>query len=135
MQIRTRRQADDVVQFSNHLKTVRTKQGLSQSELANQAGITRQAVSSIESNLYLPTTGVALRLASVLTCRVEDLFGLVPIEDVIEGEFIGQRPQHDPKTPPVRVKVSTIGRRMIVRPVADLGEQLSFAVPADGYIT
>ena len=128
-------QQSDTTQYSNHLKAVRSKQGFSQSELASRAGITRQAISSIESNLYLPTTAVALRLASVLTCRVEDLFGLVPTEDVIEGELIGPHPPHDPNTSSVRVKVSTIGRRTVVRPVADLGELLSFAVPADGYIT
>jgi len=52
--------------FSNHLKLLRTQKGFSQGELAARAGITRQAVSSIESNLYLPTTAVALHLASVL---------------------------------------------------------------------
>jgi putative molybdopterin biosynthesis protein len=133
MRIRTRRQAD-VVQFSNHLKALRTKQGFSQGELANRAGITRQAVSSIESNRYLPTTAVALRLASILTCRVEDLFGLVQTEEIIEGTLIG-RPPEETQTQSIRVKISTVRRRMIVRPVADLGEQLSFAVRADGYIT
>ena len=36
--------------------------------------MTRQAVSAIESDLYLPSTAVALRLTGVLSCRVEDLF-------------------------------------------------------------
>ncbi|MDX2252002.1 MAG: substrate-binding domain-containing protein, partial [Nitrospira sp.] len=36
---------------------------------------------------------------------------------------------------PIRVKVSTVGKRTVVRPVSDLGEHLSFAVPADGYVT
>ncbi|MDK2743084.1 MAG: helix-turn-helix domain-containing protein [Nitrospira sp. BO4] len=134
MKIQTKQQ-ENAVQFSNHLKSVRTKNGFSQGELARRAGMTRQAVSSIESNLYLPTTAVALRLASVLTCRVEDLFALIPAEDIIEGELIGQRVEKEPTISPIRVKVSTIGRRMIVRPVADLGGQLSFAIPADGYIT
>jgi len=134
MQIETRRQAN-AVQFSNHLKSVRTKQGFSQGELANRAGITRQAVSAIESNLYLPTTAIALRLAAVLSCRVEDLFRLIPVDDVIEGTLIGWLPQVDAHTILIRVKVSTVGKRTIVRPVADLGEQLCFAVPADGYLT
>jgi putative molybdopterin biosynthesis protein len=114
-------------QFSNLLKTVRTQRGLSQSELAAQAGITRQAVSSIESNLYLPTTAVALRLASVLACHVEDLFSLVPTENIVEGQLIGSLPQAETNTHPIRVKVSSVGKRTVVRPVTDLGEQLSFA--------
>lgn len=128
-------QHKNTVQFSNHLKPVRTRQGLSQSELAARAGITRQAVSSIESNVYLPTTAVALRLASVLACRVEDLFSLTQAEESIEGTFIGRFPQTESQTQSIRVKVSTVGKRTVVRPVADLGEQLSFAVPADGYIS
>jgi molybdate-binding protein/DNA-binding XRE family transcriptional regulator len=125
----------NIVQFSNHLKSIRTKKGLSQVELASRAGVTRQAVSAIESNLYLPTTAVALRLASVLACRVEDLFSLVPSEGFIEGTLAGRLPQV--QTPPqsIRVKVSIVGKRTVVRPVTDLGEQLSFAIPADGYIT
>ena len=123
-----------LLQFSNHLKSFRTQKSLSQGQLANQTGITRQAISAIESNLYLPTTVIALRLASVLNCRVEDLFSLTPHEDSLEGILIGHLPSRTSSTSPVRVKVSTIGKRTIIRPVTDLGEQLSFAVPADGYI-
>jgi molybdate-binding protein/DNA-binding XRE family transcriptional regulator len=120
--------------FSNNLKSLRTQKGFSQSELAARAGITRQAVSSIESNLYLPTTAVALHLASVLACRVEDLFSLGATEDIVEGKLIGHLPQSDIKTSPIRVKVSTVGSKTVVRPVTGLGEMLSFTVPADGYV-
>ena len=120
--------------FSNHLKSFRTQRNLSQGQLATRSGVTRQAVSAIESNLYLPATAVALRLASVLDCHVEDLFSLAPTEDIIEGTLIGHLPKTE-RTQPIRVKVSTIGKRMVVRPVTDLGEQFSFAVPADGYVT
>ena len=128
-------EAELIPQFFNRLKSFRTQKSLSQGQLATQAGITRQAVSAIESNLYLPTTAVALRLASVLACRVEDLFSLVPTEDIIEGTLIGHLPHAEARAQPIRVKVSTIGKRTVVRPVTDLGEQLSFAVPADGYVT
>ncbi|MBI3356894.1 MAG: helix-turn-helix domain-containing protein [Nitrospirae bacterium] len=121
-------------QFFNHLKSLRTQKGFSQAELAARAGITRQAVSSIESNLYLPTTTVALRLASVLACRVEDLFSLAQAEDIVEGKLIGHLPQTNTKGSPIRVKVSTIGKQTVVRPVTGLGELLSYTVPADGYV-
>ncbi|MBX3307367.1 MAG: helix-turn-helix domain-containing protein [Nitrospira sp.] len=121
--------------FSNRLKAIRTQRGLSQGDLAARAGITRQAISAIESNLYLPTTAVALKLASVLACHVEDLFSLVPTEDIVEGTLIGHLPSTETNSHPIRVKVSTVGKRTMVRPVTDLGEQLSFAVPADGYVT
>src|SRR5215217_8706006 len=75
--------------FQNRLRVVRLQHKFSQGELAVRAGVTRQAISSIESNLYLPTTAVALRLASVLACRVEDLFSLAQPDEVVEGTFIG----------------------------------------------
>jgi putative molybdopterin biosynthesis protein len=120
--------------FSNHLKLLRTQKGFSQGELAARAGITRQAISAIETSLYLPTTAVALHLASVLACRVEDLFNLRTAEDIVEGKLIGDLPQSHMKASPVRVKVSTVGSKTIVRPVSGLGEALSFTVPADGYV-
>jgi len=95
-------------QFQNHLKSIRTQKGFSQSELATRAGLTRQAVYSIESNVYLPTTGVALRLASVLACRVEDLFSLAGNDDVIEGKLVGELPSYDPDHSLVRVKVGAV---------------------------
>ena len=125
---------ETIQEFSNHLKTLRTQKGLSQGELAVRAGITRQAVSSIESNLYLPTTGVALHLASALACRVEELFNLRTAEDIVEGKLIGHLPQSDVKASPIRVKVSTVGSKTVVRPITGLGEVLSFTIPADGYV-
>jgi putative molybdopterin biosynthesis protein len=129
----SKNQAEMSPKFSNHLKFLRIQKGFTQGELAARAGITRQAVSSIESNLYLPTTAVALHLASVLACCVEDLFNLVT-EDIIEGTLIGHLSQSDMKDSPIRVKVSTVGSKTVVRPVTGLGEMLSFTVPADGYV-
>ncbi|HKP01654.1 MAG TPA: substrate-binding domain-containing protein, partial [Nitrospiraceae bacterium] len=126
--------AKTTTNFSNQLKSLRIKNGFSQGELAARAGITRQAVSSIEANLYLPTTGVALQLASVLACRVEDLFSLMQTDDMVEGKLIGHLPQCGMKASPIRVKVSTVASKAVVRPIAGLGEVLSFTVPADGYV-
>lgn len=120
--------------FQNHLKSVRVAKGLSQGELAAKSGITRQAVSAIESDAYLPTTAVALRLASVLACRVEDLFSLTTPDEVIEGTFLGDPPPVEPQSVPLRVKVSKVGTKTVVRPVTGLGDVLSYTVPADGYL-
>jgi molybdate-binding protein/DNA-binding XRE family transcriptional regulator len=127
-------EAEPAHAFHNRLKQVRISKGLSQGELASKAGITRQAVSAIESNLYLPTTAVALRLASVLACRVEDLFSLAQSDEVIEGTFIGTPPAVERQAIPVRVKVATVGAKTIIRPVTGLGDVLSYTIPADGYL-
>lgn len=130
-----RHQAESADHFRNELKNLRTARGLSQGELASKAGITRQAVSSIESNLYLPTTAVALRLAAALACRVEDLFSLARPIEPIQGTLVGTISEADPSRPPVRVKVAMVGSRIVVRPVTGLGDVLSCTVGADGYLT
>ncbi|MFL5372207.1 MAG: substrate-binding domain-containing protein [Myxococcales bacterium] len=58
------------------LRRARLKSGLKQSELAERAGISRQTLSVLESGRGQPSTSVALHLARVLGCRVEELFWL-----------------------------------------------------------
>ena len=82
-------EAEPTHHFQNHLKEMRVSRGLSQSELAVRAGITRQAVFAIEAGKYLPTTAVALHLANVLNCQVEDLFRLIGTGEIVTGELVG----------------------------------------------
>ncbi len=124
-------QAEPLSRFENRLKSLRVTRGLSQGLLADAAGVTRQAIYAIEDNQYLPTTMVALRLASALGCRVEDLFSLGSTGDVLEGNLIGADVH---ATGPIRVKVARVGDRMVVLPVASLGETLNFSVGADGLL-
>ncbi|WP_321492199.1 substrate-binding domain-containing protein [uncultured Desulfobacter sp.] len=65
---------DRTLNLSCRLKELRTQKKLTQSELAELVGIKRQAVYDIETGRYLPNTGVALAMAHVLGCRVEDIF-------------------------------------------------------------
>src|SRR5262249_28251246 len=100
---------------------------------AVRAGITRQAVFAIEAGKYLPTTAVALHLANVLNCQVEDLFRLIATGEIVSGELAtGLRPESLVKN--ARVKVVQVGERLIVRSVASLGDVLNYAVPADGLV-
>src|ERR1700728_1969579 len=57
------------------LRMARQTRGLSQQQLAGMAGITRQAVSAVESGHSDPSLRVALALASALGVTVEELFG------------------------------------------------------------
>ncbi len=116
---------------ANRLAAIRKAQGVSQSELATQVGITRQAVYAIEGNQYIPSTKIALQLAGALHCQVEDLFSLQEREVVVEAELL--RGESNQKTP-MRVKLSQVGGRLLARPMADLGEMLNFVMPADGII-
>ena len=56
------------------LKQIRSRKKLTQAALADLVGIKRQAIYDLEAGRYLPNTLVALKLARVLQCRVEDLF-------------------------------------------------------------
>ncbi|MEW6544832.1 MAG: substrate-binding domain-containing protein [Nitrospirota bacterium] len=120
--------AEPIENVENRLRGLRTGRGLSQGELARMAGVTRQAICAIEGGQYLPTTAVALRLATALNCRVEDLFSLISSGEVVEGELIGG----ESVPARTRVKVARVGGRYLVRPVSWLGEVLNFTVAADG---
>lgn len=129
-----RHRAEPASNIDNQLKTLRVAKGLSQGDLAKSAQITRQAVCAIEGNQYLPTTGVSLRLAGALGCRVEDLFSLRAAGEVITGEFISEEHKSGGLHMPVRVKVARIEDRYVIRPVTALGELLTYTVPADGLL-
>ena len=57
------------------LRLARQARGLSQQQLAGVAGVTRQAVSAVESGHSDPSLRVALGLARALGVTVEELFG------------------------------------------------------------
>ncbi len=57
------------------LRLARQARGLSQQQLAGMAGVTRQAVSAVESGHSDPSLRVALALARALGMTVEELFG------------------------------------------------------------
>lgn len=63
-------------QLHNRLKVARAERGLSQGELAQAAGVTRQTISSIETGQYVPSTLLAFVLADRLGKRVDELFTL-----------------------------------------------------------
>ena len=77
------------IEIENRLREKRQALALSQKQLADLAGITRQAVSALEANQYSPATSVALQLARALRCRVEDLFNIKQGGETIEGELLG----------------------------------------------
>lgn len=60
----------------NRLREYREKAGLSQEKLADKLGVTRQTIISLESNKYVPSLELALKLAKEFKCRVEDMFGI-----------------------------------------------------------
>ncbi|GEA31606.1 hypothetical protein CDIOL_25290 [Clostridium diolis] len=58
----------------NNLKKVRTEQKLSQSQLAEMVGVSRNTISSIETGQFNPTAKLALVLCIALDKKFEELF-------------------------------------------------------------
>ncbi|MEK9591950.1 MAG: helix-turn-helix transcriptional regulator [Gammaproteobacteria bacterium] len=62
----------------NDLEARRKLAGLTQQELSVLADVSRKSINAIENGIYVPSTVLALKIASTLDCRVEDLFQLPP---------------------------------------------------------
>jgi putative molybdopterin biosynthesis protein len=123
--------APHLPEYENRLREKRQALALSQKQLADLAGITRQAVSALEANQYSPATSVALQLARALRCRVEDLFSIKQGGEIIEGDLLGSIPQ---SSGAVRAQVTQVGHRLLVRPLVGIGELSSLSATADGLI-
>jgi putative transcriptional regulator len=62
--------------MKNNVKVVRKSKGLTQEELAQLLGVSRQTVISIESRRYIPSTVLSLKISKFLDRKVEELFEL-----------------------------------------------------------
>ena len=60
--------------MKNSLPERRDEAALSQADLAEAAGVSRQTINAIERERYDPSLELAFQLASFFDCRVEDLF-------------------------------------------------------------
>ncbi|MBR51304.1 MAG: transcriptional regulator [Gammaproteobacteria bacterium] len=60
----------------NNLEELRKKAGLTQQELSEAAEVSRKSINAIENGIYVPSTVLALKIARILKCKVEDLFKL-----------------------------------------------------------
>ena len=60
--------------LKNRLKEARSEQGLSQSQLAEMVGVSRNTISSIETGQFNPTSKLALVLCITLDKKFEELF-------------------------------------------------------------
>ncbi|RMG47818.1 MAG: transcriptional regulator [Acidobacteria bacterium] len=73
--------------IGNDVRKHRVLAGLTQQELAERVGVTRQTILAIEKGNYTPSVALALRLAAVFGTTVEALFR---IEDPPEGPERGE---------------------------------------------
>lgn len=60
--------------LKNHLKEIRAEKKLSQTELAEMVGVSRNTISSIETGQFCPTAKLALILCIALDKKFEEVF-------------------------------------------------------------
>ena len=65
---------NEELKLKNRLKEVRAEKGLSQAQLAQLVGVSRNTISSIETGQFNPTAKLALILCVALDRKFEDLF-------------------------------------------------------------
>ena len=65
---------DDQLILKIRLKVARAEQGLSQTQLAELVGVSRNTISSIETGQFSPTAKLALVLCIALDKKFEELF-------------------------------------------------------------
>ena len=63
-------------QLANNLKERRAASGMTQAELAQACSVSRKTINTVENGVFVPSTILALKIASVFAVPVEDIFWL-----------------------------------------------------------
>ena len=62
--------------MNNTIRVERAIHNLTQAELAEKVGVSRQTINAMESNKYVPSTVLAMKIAKVFSKTVEEIFTL-----------------------------------------------------------
>ncbi|SVA71808.1 uncharacterized protein METZ01_LOCUS124662 [marine metagenome] len=62
------------MKLENILREVRQKKKMTQEQLGDSVGVSRQTIISIETYRYKPTLELAMKLSMKLNCKIEKLF-------------------------------------------------------------
>ncbi|MBL7682794.1 MAG: helix-turn-helix transcriptional regulator [Flavipsychrobacter sp.] len=62
--------------MKNTIKVERAKLNISQTELAEQVGVSKQTIHSIETGRFVPSTVLSLKIARFFKVKVEEVFEL-----------------------------------------------------------
>lgn len=73
-------------EITNIVHVLRAEKRWTQSELANELGITRQTVAAIENGKFLPSLELAYEIAHIFERSIQEVFVFKPFEDEAEDE-------------------------------------------------
>jgi putative transcriptional regulator len=62
--------------MKNNIRVERAIKNITQGDLAEKIGVSRQTINSIESNKYVPSTILALKIAQIFGKSLEEIFML-----------------------------------------------------------
>ena len=62
--------------MNNKIRVARAEVRMTQQQLAEAAGVSRQTINAIESGKFVPSTVLALKMAKIFGKQVEDIFQL-----------------------------------------------------------
>ena len=74
--------------MKNRLKVFRAMHDLTQEDLAEKLGVTRQTINAIEKQRYNPSLELAFKLADFFGVAIEELFIRESPEDSVEPEAL-----------------------------------------------
>jgi putative transcriptional regulator len=60
--------------MKNSIRVERAIHNITQQQLAEQIGVSRQTINAMESNKYVPSTVLALKIAKLFGKKVEEIF-------------------------------------------------------------
>lgn len=66
--------------MTNRIRVERAEQRMTQQQLADAVGVSRQTIHAIEAGRFIPSTLLALKIARRFAKSVEELFQLEPGE-------------------------------------------------------
>ena len=62
--------------MKNRIRVARAEVRMTQQQLAEAIGVSRQTINAIESGKFVPSTVLALKMAQIFEKRVEEIFML-----------------------------------------------------------
>jgi putative molybdopterin biosynthesis protein len=109
------------------LRLARQARGFSQQQLAGMAGVSRQAVSAVESGLSDPSLRVALALARALGMTVEEVFGPGSPAAPVAARPVAPLGDDD-----ARVALAPMGDEFVALPLSGTSASRAGFLPAGG---
>ncbi len=103
------------MEAQSELRARRQASGLTQAQLGERAGVSRQLVAAVEAGRNVPAVDAALALAAALGCTVEDLFGALGPERQVRPALTAQLADGAP------VRVGRVADTLVVAPLGDHG--------------